>query len=263
MLIIHHITINFMSICLISYVYGKMEPFIVNGDHVYIEKFPHSAFLSAYCVTRYKTTIHICGSSILNQAILLTAAHCVYNCRRNSHFHAVVGNEYRDVGESGHVFSVSKSKIHDNYTDTNSQHDIALLKLKKSLLLGPRIARVSITNNPPKNVVAFVAGWGVIDETRDLNTMWLISAAQRVWNRKECMKKLGKIPIGTFCAGITDSNSYPAPGDSGSALIVNNYIQIGVVSYKLPTISNNITVYADVAYYYDWIEKNSKILYCI
>lgn len=51
-------------------------------------------------------------------------------------------------------------------------------------------------------------------------------------------------------------------GDSGSALIVRRYIQIGLVSYKKPHISKSDIVYTDIGYYYDWIVTNAKELLC-
>ncbi|KAJ8726596.1 hypothetical protein PYW07_001294 [Mythimna separata] len=53
-----------------------------------------------------------------------------------------------------------------------------------------------------------------------------------------------------------------ALGDSGSALVVRGYIQIGLVSYKMPDVSRSLVVYTDTGYFYDWITKISKKLYC-
>lgn len=51
-------------------------------------------------------------------------------------------------------------------------------------------------------------------------------------------------------------------GDSGSGLIVRRHILIGIVSYKIPSKSVRLAMYTDVAYFYNWITKFSKKLYC-
>ncbi|PZC81238.1 hypothetical protein B5X24_HaOG213339 [Helicoverpa armigera] len=67
---------------------------------------------------------------------------------------------------------------------------------------------------------------------------------------------------GTLCAQNRNLNSYASRGDSGSALVVRGYIQIGIVSYKVPKISRSLVVYTDTGYFYDWITHNTKRLYC-
>lgn len=67
---------------------GKMEGFIVGGDYAQIDFFPHSVFLTAEC----KDDSWICGSSVINQKVLLTAAHCLYGCKKKFTVDAYAGN---------------------------------------------------------------------------------------------------------------------------------------------------------------------------
>lgn len=56
---------------------GAMEGNVVGGVSTEIQKYPHSVFLDGRC----RAAGHwICGSAVLNQRILLTAAHCVTDC---------------------------------------------------------------------------------------------------------------------------------------------------------------------------------------
>lgn len=51
-------------------------------------------------------------------------------------------------------------------------------------------------------------------------------------------------------------------GDSGSALVVRGYLQIGIVSHKISDVSASLIVYTDVPYYYNWISAASRALFC-
>lgn len=66
-----------------------MEPYVVGGDFTDIAHFPHSVFLDINCMSNG----WICGSSILNQRILLTAAHCVFACKRDWQIDGYAGHE--------------------------------------------------------------------------------------------------------------------------------------------------------------------------
>lgn len=54
---------------------GKMEGFIVGGESTHIHSFPHAVYLELATNRKW-----ICGSAILTQDILLTAAHCLFSC---------------------------------------------------------------------------------------------------------------------------------------------------------------------------------------
>lgn len=51
-------------------------------------------------------------------------------------------------------------------------------------------------------------------------------------------------------------------GDSGSALVVRGYIQIGIVSFKNPTVDTRVVVYTDTRYFLEWIEKSTETILC-
>lgn len=67
---------------------GKFEPFVVNGEFGKIRNYPHCVYIFVDCDGMW-----ICGSSVLNQKILLTAAHCLFGCRPNGRIEAFAGNE--------------------------------------------------------------------------------------------------------------------------------------------------------------------------
>lgn len=67
-----------------------LESRVVGGNFVSIKKFPHSVFLDCLCDDGES----ICGASVLNQMIILTAAHCMHDCTGRWTVKAFVGNEH-------------------------------------------------------------------------------------------------------------------------------------------------------------------------
>ncbi|XP_063376846.1 trypsin delta-like [Cydia fagiglandana] len=225
---------------------------IVGGEFSSIKKFPHSAFITINNEDRSST----CGASILNQAILLTAAHCLSTCNEKCKIKAYFGSERKSKGYERNVISF---KVHENYDTETKAQDIALMRLDKDLQFGKKVKRVIIMKTPPKSDKAEIAGWGWIDSKGSKSEL-LKHAKQQVFSRSKCYNKVRVIPKGTFCG--TDLSGYPEKGDSGSALMIKGFIQIGIVSFKKRQYTNETIVYTDVSYYYDWIRKNARNLYC-
>ncbi|RVE43013.1 hypothetical protein evm_012325 [Chilo suppressalis] len=231
-----------------------MEGFIVGGEPAYLHHHPHSAFLRLTCCD---TSSWICGASILNQHILLTAAHCIDGCTVTT-LNIVVGhrNRYR-----GKTFFASAIMIHKGYDIADSVNDIGLVVLRTPLNLDKNKSRVAIMKKPPNRGEAVVAGWGKIDDINNIGTSVLMYTTQTVLKRKQCAEVLGRLPRGTIC-GMHSKDTYVAGGDSGSALVVDDFIQIGLVSHRYPNVNKSIVVYMDVAYHYSWIRTAAQTMFC-
>lgn len=150
-----------LFVCLRIEVWCEMEGFIVGGQAASIKKFPHSAFLDIYCNTTSPfSAAWVCGSSIINQYFLLTAAHCVAGCTRHSQINVLVGNTNREKGLSVQGY---KYKAHTYFNEITLNFDIALVMLRKALPFRAEIKRIIITTNVPDTETAYVAGWGLVD----------------------------------------------------------------------------------------------------
>ncbi|CAH2045802.1 unnamed protein product, partial [Iphiclides podalirius] len=198
---------------------GDIEPFVVGGGFANIAKYPHSVFLTIDCVTNS----WICGSSILNQRILLSAAHCLVGCRRSWDIEAFAGHE--DLTKVNVVRSVIKFVQHEKYNDKVMTNDIALLGLDGNLPLGRYIKRVIIRRWHSPDAVANVAGWGVVNRITNKDSMVLKTARQRLMSPRSCAR-YGRLSFGMMCARSPEKNTSPASGDSGSALITADSQQI-------------------------------------
>ncbi|XP_028034218.1 trypsin-like [Bombyx mandarina] len=140
----------------------KMDPFIIDGEHVRIERHPHAAFTGTSCLVNGEVSNWRCGASIITQNIVMTAAHCFDSCRngiiKGILFHT--GHENKNLGRksSGHKFA-----IHSGYSSVISGYDIALVLLKTHLKLSAKCSRVALMKYPPYGEVAYVSGWGFVN----------------------------------------------------------------------------------------------------
>lgn len=147
---------------LLSFVKGnhKMEPFIVGGSYAKIEDFAHSAFLAITCDRETGTEHFSCGASVVNQLIVLTAAHCLEDCLATSSVLVAVGVVNR---RGPFTHEVSSFVVHPQYDSEKVSNDIALAALSEPLTLSRKVKRVVIMENPPYQEISSVAGWGVTD----------------------------------------------------------------------------------------------------
>lgn len=130
---------------------------MVGANYSKIEDFPHSAYIKSYCGGNHTG---VCGSSILNQQILLTAAHCLpaSYCTERIRITASIGDENKRTGMR---IEASNYKVHEKYLQTELAFDIALVLLETPIALNSKASRVSITKVPVHNdQVACIAGWG-------------------------------------------------------------------------------------------------------
>ncbi|CAH2104249.1 unnamed protein product [Euphydryas editha] len=235
---------------------SEMEPRVVDGERSDIKRHPYSAFI----MISESGSAFICGASIVNQKLLLTAAHCFEDLNENSVGTASIGHTDK---RKGFVINISTVKIHPKYDSRKIVNDIALAGLERSVKFSDVVKRVALAYaKPPKNTLAVLAGWGIINEKPIQSTNILHETHQKVWARKDCVRFLKKIPQGTFCGGDPSHGGYAALGDSGSPLVINNYLQIGLVSFKKIHISTSIIIYTDIPFFYDWIAKNAGSVYC-
>lgn len=144
---------------LISVGQCQMEPYIVEGHDADISDFPYVAHMSIKCKQRDgRQYQYVCGASIVNQQLILTAAHCTNECTGKSSFAISVGHENKHYGASSTVYSFLQ---HKKFNEQNLQNDICLVRLKTQLVFSSTVQRVALMRNPPDEGLAVVAGWGI------------------------------------------------------------------------------------------------------
>lgn len=147
----------FAVLILIKAATSQLEVFVVGGETTRITHYPHSVYLNILCKENF-----ICGGSILNQVVVLTAAHCLEECTgRHAEVYLKYGNEQLDR------MRTTKMKayyIHERYDNMMMDNDIALALADQPFKLGYAVKRVAVMPSPPRNIkLAFMAGWGIIN----------------------------------------------------------------------------------------------------
>lgn len=162
MWIVHLILVALSLFNSIKYVTSNrtMEGFVVGGDYANIMQFPHSAYLTVSCRTSTAIENWSCGSSIVNQRILLTAGHCLENCLESSFVGIGVGSEHK---KKGITYKASKFVVHPDYDSRVISNDLAVVYVSTPLKFGQNVKRIVLMNKPPYTEPAAVAGWGLID----------------------------------------------------------------------------------------------------
>ncbi|XP_064538008.1 trypsin alpha-like [Drosophila montana] len=203
---------------------------------------------------------HICGGSILNAKIIITAAHCL-NLPANE-MQVRAGSTIRRSG--GQLVNVAYAKKHPGYVGSPYSNDIGLLLLKKKLNLGYSANKIALASDSPNTgTTAFVSGWGRYREHKSAFTIGLHMAIMSTIDRKKCQKskyaeRKMKIAKGMICAASDGKDA--CQGDSGGPLVASGKL-VGIVSWGLGCAKYGYPgVYTDVAYYRDWVLQNMNTI---
>ncbi|XP_045527745.1 mast cell protease 1A-like isoform X1 [Pieris brassicae] len=263
---------------------SSFEGKVIGGKYATIKNFPHVAFLKI----NVDYEAYICGSSVLNQLLLVSAAHCFELIDKRTIIGVYAG--HHDIFQVKLVRLVKTVYRHKSYHSETIANDIALIKLKHALPFGEFIKRVILRPNIHKEV-GILAGWGATNSQMSEFDYKLKCVSQKLRSKDDC-SRIGTLHKGMICAGSFNSNhsrpsnhrsqasatisasgamkvdqtevKYAPPGvirgDSGSGLIGKDYQIVGIVSH-LVTSYPAIIVYTNVSHYYSWIhQKAAKIL---
>ena len=110
-----------------------------------------------YIVSILKNGIINCGAAILEQSILITAAHCIAN--ENMTYTILSGSPFRNHGIP---HTIRRKIIHPHYNERQYSNDLALLIIYPPINLEfPPNRKISLYNEPiVPNTLAIFSGWG-------------------------------------------------------------------------------------------------------
>ncbi|XP_037866501.1 chymotrypsin [Bombyx mori] len=182
-----------------------MDPFIIDGEHVKIERQPHAAFMGTSCLLDGEVSNWRCGASIITQNIVMTAAHCL-KCCGNGIIKGILintGHENKDLGitSSGHKYA-----IHSGHDSESAVYDIALVLLKTQLKLSANCSRVALMKYPPYDEEAYVSGWGFVNEEKQIATNYLQEAREKIMTRKSCSQILRHTALNGIICSVNNHN---------------------------------------------------------
>ncbi|XP_068902198.1 venom serine protease Bi-VSP-like [Tenebrio molitor] len=220
---------------------------IINGQDATLEDFPWQVALY-----RLKDKELLCGGSLLNARMILTAAHCI----TDSQGHLLpkedyVGKNYRNFDDSRDSSHKQTSSIHEIFVpeqyqgfDQNYLADIALIATVKSFTLTAWVQPVCIDwqKNYDRLILdekkkGVVSGWGYTRETGNSSEA-LRNLELSVVPKKKCEKEVPEdfaryLTYDKLCAGYLNHSTSVCLGDSGGGLVFkyqDRYYIGGVVS---------------------------------
>lgn len=214
-----------------------------------------------------------CGASYLGDGWVLTAAHCVERINFNDfHVHIGVHDLFRAIIE-GERAEIKAVYVNESYADvSNYSNDIALIELK-SKPNADAVALKTTEGDLSEGQLLTVMGWGNTISDRNQTPQYpsVLRQVDLPYVPRATCQNLGgdysDIGDDAICAGFPEGKKDSCQGDSGGPLVYSHngsIEQVGVVSWGNGCAQPNAYgVYANVAYFQDWIAeiKESGISY--
>uniref|UniRef100_A0A1I8NW71 Peptidase S1 domain-containing protein n=1 Tax=Stomoxys calcitrans TaxID=35570 RepID=A0A1I8NW71_STOCA len=233
----------------------ELDGRIVNGVDTTIEKHPYQVSLQT------TSGSHFCGGSIINEDIIVTAAHCMQSYTASQFKVRLGSTEYNKGGE---LVAVKAFRYHEGYNSKTMVNDIAVIKLATPVKESSKIRYIALAEKTPATGThAVVTGWGT---KCYLTCVSLPKTLQEVEvdivDEKACASseyKYGsEIKPTMVCAYAVDKDA--CQGDSGGPLVAEGKL-VGVVSWGYGCARSGYPgVYADVPSLRTWVEKTAKEL---
>ncbi|KAG8130203.1 putative Complement C1s subcomponent-like protein [Naja naja] len=217
------------------------------------------------------------GGALISEQWILTAAH-VLDGSPYPIIYAGLFNVSQRAKSATEPLKIVATFIHPKWAKsgsgprTNFNHDIALLRLKEPLTMGPTISPICLPGtsseyDPQLGTLGYIAGWGKMDAIRSAPrlSVRLRAAWIPVVNMDTCRNVKQDTSDYVFtdnmiCAG--DGRQDSCQGDSGGAFVIKDplnethYYAAGLVSWGPQC--GTYGLYTKVANYVNWIRKVMK-----
>ncbi|XP_061572208.1 coagulation factor X [Cololabis saira] len=204
-----------------------------------------------------------CGGTILNEYIILTAAHCMNQSR---YIYIKLGEFDTLVNEGTEsVHEVAAIVTHFKYIPETYHNDIALLKLATPIKFSKYIVPACLPETDFAEKVlmrqpdGMVSGFGRLGEGRQVSTILQRLSIPYV-DRQTCRDSTQlRITMRMFCAGYDTIAKDACQGDSGGPHVTryrDTYFVTGIVSWGEGCAQDGkYGVYTQVSKYVRWIRE--------
>eukprot|EP00978_Attheya_sp_CCMP212_P011784 scaffold29297_cov55-Attheya_sp.AAC.5 len=264
---------------------------IVGGSDSPDNRYPYYAQLLDYQYSNgnnYDLYLAGCGSTLIHQDALVTAAHCVAGTRQDKVDGVLIGLQSK-YGNQDHQYSVQINvdhvTVHPNYNDQTKENDIAIIHLAGTLanaliekyasslgadeaskLIRPIHLPTAENHNRLMQTQTdlCVIGLGAEHEETTILSNFLKHTTVSSMNLEECRTKFDNsytITPDMLCAFGTNTDS--CQGDSGGPLVIpgnsaSEDVFVGVVSWGVGCAHDRYPgVYSDVFTNLDWIVETT------
>ncbi|XP_039765594.1 vitellin-degrading protease-like [Pararge aegeria] len=228
---------------------------IVGGEDVDITEVP-------YQVSLLSRGRHSCGGAIIDNDIILTAAHCVIgSSARNLQIRA--GSSSSQTG--GQLYQVGDFVFNPEFTYSKMDSDVAILWLATQLEFSDSVAPIPLFDAGEEindGDLTVVSGWGNTRENGGTPRTLQVALIPKV-SAEVCSDAYAPrytITPTMICAGMPEGGKDACQGDSGGPL-VNSGKLAGIVSWGLGCARPNYPgVYAKVSALREWIDNQTMHL---
>lgn len=223
----------------------------------------------------------LCGATLIAEAVVITAAHCVWKMKPEDLIAGlgILESDYEDSVEfNGRFYQAHNIFIHPSYMDQlgNYGSDLALVELAESVEISDYIMPVCLNWNMNDiavhdELVGIIVGFGLTEnattsENLRVAKMPIVSTEKCLAHQTADFRKY--LTFTTFCAGWGNGTN-ACNGDSGAGFVIRqddgHYLE-GIVSVSAREKSTDhcdfhqYTIFTKVGLYVKWIEKHLKAI---
>ncbi|XP_052675870.1 fibrinolytic enzyme, isozyme C-like [Crassostrea angulata] len=205
---------------------------------------------------------HICGGTLIQQNVVLTAAQCVSGLSISSLRVAAGMNR---ISEGGMTSGISKVTVHPQFGSSSPgfPNDIALVELQTPFLAGGSIQIASLPSSKTEDFSnlpdCWMTGWGRTSGSSGYSDVLMEAQVTNIRNT-QCVNQWNNVPS----AAILDNHvctyeigKSSCSGDIGGPYVCmkdGQYKLVGVMSWGIQTCSGDYpSVCVRVSNYLDWI----------
>lgn len=222
--------------------------------------------------------VYVCGGSIIEPGVILTAAHCVD--KKDPLSLKVRAGEW-DTQTKDEIFphqdrQVRDYVIHPEYYKGGLFNDIALLFLSSPVDIVENVNTVCLPNHGDifDGNRCFASGWGKDLFGKEGKYQVILKRVELpIVPREPCIHKLRNTRLGKhfqlhhsfICAG-GEAGRDTCKGDGGSPLVCHirngQYAQVGIVSWGIGCGENGTpAVYVNVPLFRQWIDEQMNLMH--